>query len=194
MSAVDYADWLTPVRLEIEERLWEQVAIYRLYAEALQRVLEVEGCRSVIELGCGTGWVPTRLSSDLDYLGVDANPGCLALARRKTSFPFLQADIRQLETPVRDMVCAFAVLKHFALQEWQEIVVRMLALGRVGVFTMNVGPDDLDDSSHGFPHTWVSRETLEWAIRAGGHDIVEMALLHTGETIIRTRRCNGLSN
>lgn len=186
MITQDYSVWLTPERLAAEERLWKEVAIYRLYADAVLRTCEEEGCRSVLEIGCGTGWVPTLLPSEIDYTGVDANEGCLALARQKSGARFLNADIRGLQHRPVDLVCSFAVLKHFALQEWTGVLARVLSFGRIGLFTMNVGPFDRDDFEQGFAHTWIGQETLEAAVAAAGHRIVDQHVIHTFETMVRT--------
>jgi SAM-dependent methyltransferase len=198
--AQDYSVWLTPERLAEEERLWAEVGIYQLYAAELLKVATAEGCQSVLELGCGTGWVPMCLPEMLHYVGVDSNPGCITLARSKNgdrnlsgergpNRRFLIEDIRKVVRPVGgfDMVCAFAVMKHFALAEWAEVLARrVLYHGRVGLFTMNVGESDVDDFEQGFPHTWVSAHTLAAAVGDAGHQIVEMELLYTGETMVRT--------
>lgn len=187
----DYSVWLTPERLAEEEKLWEEVAIYRLYANTVIRVAQEERCSSVIELGCGTGWVPTCLPAGIKYVGVDANRDCLVYAALKDGLPeqyFVLADIRSVELAPADLVCSFAVLKHFALAEWREVVAKMLSLGRVGVFTMNVGPEDEDDFTQGFPHTWVSPSTLNAAVIAAGHEVRSMELIHTGETMVTTGR------
>lgn len=209
-ATTDYSEWLTPERLEIEERLWAEVGIHSTYATeviaaayiGLQSYNRRNRELTVLEVGCGTGWTAMRLHERLKetekalwYVGVDANEGCLRLARTKSPGGFVQADIRTLaptgdpETDLSsDVVCAFAVFKHFALAEWKDIVVRVLKLGRAGVFTMNVGDQDLDDFSNGFPHTWVSTLTLAQAVDAAGHTIVSMRMLETGETVVRTAK------
>jgi len=190
MSALasDYSEWLTPERLAEEERLWAEVAIYKLYAAETFKLVRSLNLKALIEVGCGTGWLPTALPPTLEYTGVDANAECLRLAQQKTTQLFVQADVRNFYWPERPLVVSFAMLKHFALFEWAEILGKVLALGRNALFTMNVGASDEDDFQHGFPHTWVSDATLREAIRAAGHELVWATLLHTGETMVHTRR------
>jgi SAM-dependent methyltransferase len=189
MSAPDYSVWLTPERLGAEEAQWALTGIYRLYAERLLEVAHLEGCASVLEIGCGTGWVPTVLPPSLRYLGVDANPDCVALAMTKSDRTFMVKDVRDLPAQEwADLVCAFAVLKHFALSEWRDVLQRVLSMGRVGLFTMNVGLQDADDFEQGFPHTWVSWDTLAGAVRSAGHEFVSTELLYTGELLVQARR------
>lgn len=187
IETADYSVWLTPERLAVEEKLWAETAIYVRYAAELMRVVAEERCKSVIEIGCGTGWVPTLLPARLDYVGVDANDGCLALAARKNpKRPFMLGDVRSLDWPAGDAVCSFAVLKHFGLSEWSDVLAKVLSFGRVGLFTMNVGPTDVDDFEQGFPHTWITRETLVSAIESAGHRLVSAQLMDTDETMVRT--------
>lgn len=190
----DYSAYLTPERLAVEEQAWRESGIHRLYATELLKAMASEDCISVVEVGCGTGWVPTCLPDSIMYGGVDVNAGCIEIAQRKNPFrDFLVADIREslatLDPSGRwwDAGCAFAFLKHFALHEWSDIVRHLLSFGRVGVFTMNVGTEDVDDFSQGYPHTWVTPATLDNAVQAAGHGVVSMTLIHTGETMVRTR-------
>jgi len=182
----DYSVWLDSFRLAREEQLWAESEMPHLYANRVRQVIEEHGCRSVIELGCGTGWVPTLLPGTVEYVGVDGNPECLQYARQKTTRLFLHADIRGLRYPTQDLVCSFAVLKHFALEEWPAVLGKVLSHGRVGLFTMNVGPGDRDDFNEGFAHTWVSAVTLDRAVEACGHRIRSVELLHTTETMVKT--------
>lgn len=187
IETADYSVWLTPERLELEEKQWAEVRIYELYASHLMRVVVEERCKSVLEIGCGTGWVPTRLPESLEYVGVDANDGCLALAAQKNpTRSFLAGDVRSLSWHRSDLVCSFAVLKHFALSEWSEVLAKVLSFGRVGLFTMNVGPSNMDDFEQGFPHTWVSRETLARAVWDAGHRMVSAEPMDTTETMVCT--------
>lgn len=189
----DYSAYLTPERLAVEEEAWRESAIFERYAFELKSVLWISGCVSVVEVGCGVGLVPTCFSdtATMNYIGVDANEHCIARARaREYHQPcaFHLADLRLLDIEPCQVVCAFAFLKHFALCEWQDIVVKLLSFGkRYGVFTMNVGAEDHDDFSQGYPHTWVSLETLVDAVRAAGHRVVTTERLHTNETMVRTK-------
>lgn len=188
MTVSDYSAYLTPERLAVEEVAWEQTAIYRLYADTVLYAAARYGCNTVLEVGCGTGWVPTRLPESLAYIGLDANPECLTLARQKTERLFIWADARvfRLEESV-DLVCSFAVLKHFALHEWASVLGKILSFGRVGVFTMNVGDADADDFEQGYPHTWVSPFTLGAAVAGAGHQIESSETIYTGESMVITR-------
>lgn len=187
LDVQDYSAWLTPERLAAEEALWAEVGIYRLYAEHVMRAVGDHDCRSIIELGCGTGWVPTQLPPSIEYVGLDANPECVTLAQQKNpTRSFFLADMRAFRSPPFDLACSFAVLKHFALEEWAAVLGKVLSLGRVGLFTMNVGPYDLDDFEQGFAHTWVTHMTLSDAVYAAGHQLVSAELLHTGETMVCT--------
>ncbi len=80
-----YDAWLTPERLEKTEGDWAKLDRTGIIA-AIEKyvpgdVKHVPG--DVIEFCCGTGWIPKGLSKGIQYLGIDANEGCLALAREK---------------------------------------------------------------------------------------------------------------
>lgn len=165
----DYSAWLTPERVAVEETAWAEARFYEEAAAAITALAP----RRVLELGCGTGWVPTCLPPEMGYLGVDANPHCLARAREKNPRrPFVQDDIRTfIPTVPFDLVCAFAVLKHFALAEWVDIVTRILSMAPAAIITMPIASEEREDAFE-FPHVWVTKETLRDTIKRAGHAIV----------------------
>ena len=194
MIAQDYSVWLDREgQLAAEERGWAENHEKEVYAGYLKRLFPKIGhVPTVLELGCGTGWVPALLvDTQVLYAGVDGNAGCVELARRKTKHQFHHADLRTFElwAPV-DIVCAFAVLKHFALVEWNDVVAKVLRHGRYGIFTMRIGERDLDDLSRGFPHTLVSLERLRSAVAAAGHALtaLEPSSVPGVDTVVMTER------
>lgn len=159
-TRLDYADWLTPERLLVEEVAWAKSAEYVEYAAALDRVRALDPDVKVIaELGCGTGWVPGALSKDLQpiqYIGIDKNPHCLNIARRKNRMHtwalFEQHELRDI-APAFDVVCAFAVLKHFNLDEWDALFKRWFTACDWAVFTVPLAKVSTEDGTE-FTHTW----------------------------------------
>lgn len=170
---MDYADWLTPERLEVEERLWARDKVYERYANGIRRLASQYPIRNVVELGCGTGWVPTALDTlELaDYACIDRNPGCLALARQKNAerawVRVIDMDIRTA-SPVGGLVCSFAVLKHFRLPEWEGLFRRIFSGAEYGLFTMPIADRSMEDGVE-FTHTWLSESDLAAALSAAGH-------------------------
>jgi SAM-dependent methyltransferase len=151
---------------------------------------------AVVEFGCGTGWVPQGLPELVEYLGVDANAECITRARARNPGrhrQFVVGDLRAFTTAARvatydsTLVCAFSVLKHFGLKEWDDVVAAVLRHGMRGLFSVPVGPETKDDGTE-FPHVWVTRERLQEAVEGAGHVIVQTALLPWGETMVESVR------
>lgn len=67
------------------------------YERQAERVREAATDRSVLELACGTGRLAERLVDDYEYVGVDASPSMLAVARRTVDDAALvRADARRV--------------------------------------------------------------------------------------------------
>lgn len=190
----DYADWLTPERLAQEEQLWSRDKVYLRYAANIRRLLAQEHMvEYVIELGCGTGWVPTQLDETgiLRYDAVDRNDGCLALAEQKNAdrrhwVHVVKAELRTVE-PSADLVCSFAVLKHFRLDEWHDLFVRWFRGARFAMFTVPIATESKSD---GYQHThvWLSEAEVQQAIRDAGHEEMWRDWTDPLEPIIVTRK------
>ena len=176
MKRPDYSEWLTPERLAVEEKAWTESPHERHQADLVAGVCREHGVQTIVEFGCGTGWVPFFLGDctdlDVQYIGVDANGGCLHLAREKNPARlFVKSDVRHATVPQSDLAVSFAFLKHFHLSEWDAVLTRILSFGRFAVFSATVGTTDREDDCE-FPHVWVSRERLERVVHSAGHEII----------------------
>jgi SAM-dependent methyltransferase len=168
----DYAQWLSPERLAENDPLWQSDGFYIGYADEVNKLCAEKGLSRVLEIGCGTGFVPQLLNKGIAYTGLDANAGCIRLSKeRNPGMKFVLGDIRYTFLGHYDLVCSFAMLKHFALGEWPVIVKRVLKHGSYGLFTMPVGAYDLEDGVQ-FWHLWVTEKTLDETVRAAGHKIL----------------------
>jgi hypothetical protein len=140
------------------------------------------GVRTVIEFGCGSGIVAEGLPLEVSYLGIDANEWFLERARLRnkdygpTSRAFRLLDVRQCHPDgqggVRDLSMAFAFLKHFSLEEFGQILARVLAHGRYGCLGVQLLEADLDDGTE-YHHTFITEEHLTRALALAGHREVE---------------------
>lgn len=170
----DFSEWLTPQRLIHEEEGWSRSPANRRFERVVNDVLYNWKFSSVLELGCGSGFVALALPLTVDYVGIDKNPHCIALSRTKNPTRiFLHGDVRELLQDVGefDVVCASAFLKHFHLDECRMLIGLMLELGKATVFTKGIADRDYEDD-YDFPHVWLSEKTLTSIIHAHGHKIV----------------------
>lgn len=193
---MDYAEWLTPERLIAEEEAWASSRDYVRYADAVTALVDSDPSICTIqELGSGTGWVPWELSQrgilrHRSYVGLDKNVHCLDKARERNAFvsqvAFGRVDLRTYH-PIADVVCSFAVLKHFRLEEWERLFVQWFRAARYGCFTVPIAGQSRADSEPEFTHVWLSEADLAQAIRAAGHEEVRR-VADPFEPIIITRR------
>lgn len=196
MTLPDYADWLTPERLAVEERLWERDQVYVRYVAAIERLAAEHRIRSIEEIGCGTGYVATALDAlaerdpTFTYIGYDRNVGCLERARAKNVdrrwVSFQNCEIRTL-SPATDLVCGFAVLKHFRLAEWSELFTRLFRFARFGLFTIPIAAESKDDGTE-FTHVWLSEADLSAALARAGHVELWRDTTDNLEPIIATQK------
>jgi len=194
----DISEWYTPERIAAEEPLWAS-GPYKENAQRVVNVCQQYSLSSVIEAGCGTGWVPTALPDSIVYVGMDSNPYMLSRARDKNpSRIFIRNDIRDLNPDFLsvDLVCSFAVLKHFSLNEWPDILRHILGIGQYGLFTQHVLLDDRPAMEVGteFHHIWPTKPELLQAIDSAGHEVLDLdysAMDHgigSPEAYVTTRR------
>jgi SAM-dependent methyltransferase len=181
----DYSDYLTQDRISIEESAWEESKLYQRNAGNIltaASLFSLGDSFKLLEIGCGSGWVPTLLPPSIVYVGMDKNNDLLNLARAKNSRDriFIPCDLRDAYPYHRanaDLVCSFAVLKHFSLEEFPEIFCRMLRFGPCGVFNIQTSLDARDDGTE-FHHTWISLPMITDALQSEGKVIVHSELLH----------------
>src|SRR5690242_8202703 len=189
----DYSRWLTSERLMAEEVLWGDPST-RTWPSFVDWILKIsqadDEVQSIVEFGCGTGWVPANLPKDLHYVGIDSNPMCLALAMKKNRGRlFSLADIREDHALTYDIACAFSTLKHFALYEWDAVVGKVLKCGvRYGLFSMPINDEESIDDGVYFPHVWVTEQRLVRAVEKAGHTLMELVPLPTGEFMAVTSK------
>jgi trans-aconitate methyltransferase len=163
---LDYSEWLTPERLGVEESAWAGAGLHLTYVAHISLLRSKFPIYSILEMGCGTGWVPSQLTPDVKYVGIDKNHKALELATKKNliSRSFVDSDIRHFDSKESaDLVCSFAVLKHFSLEEWDYIFDKMVRFAPIGLFTMSVANENRDDGTE-FHHTYITPERLAQAL------------------------------
>lgn len=186
----DISEYYTGDLAAKEEQDWIKTQQYKRYLNATKKVVDEFGIKSILEIGCGTGFIPTELSGDVKYMGVDKNQTFLDWAKQKNQpdRQFVQEDVRSL-TPSwleskeykPDLVVSFAFLKHFGLDEWNEIVTTILKLAPMAIIEMQVGTDDLDNGK-AFHHVFVTQEHIDAVIEAAGHTTLSEEVILDGIT------------
>ena len=177
MKLPDYSEFLKqPGKLENEENAWlRNPQVHDEYARVVNEVIKEHRLKSVTEIGCGTGEVAKRIKRGVDYYGIDANPQCVLLAMQKgIGRMFIVGDIRETRfLGGSDLVCTFAVLKHFGLHEWFDVFKRIASLGKYFVFNMQIASEIKDDFFE-FHHVWKSRKDLENDIAGAGLELLKV--------------------
>lgn len=158
-----------------EEIAWTTTQYYRRNAQAIQNAMPEQAGFRLLEVCCGTGWVPAVLPDTVAYMGVDDTPQFISWARYKNrnraNTQFLRGDLRELLVPTLgefDVVAMFAALKHFSLDEWDAIVMRVLGMAPVGVLDIAVSDVERDNGTE-FHHVFVDPRRAVAAIEAAGH-------------------------
>jgi len=196
----DISEWYTPERIDSEEPLWGASKSYLIAVREVMGVCDPYGLTNVVEVGCGTAWIPTALPRHITYVGIDKNPHMLRRARVKNpDTVFIEWDIRELSklNLTTDLVFSLGVLKHFSLDEWADRLKDILALGKYGLFTQHIFLNDarkpIDDGKE-YHHIWVTESQMIEAVDRAGHEIIwrDDTRLDTGvgfpESSIATKR------
>lgn len=196
----DISDWYTPDRVAVEEAVWSEGKYYLQNARRIEAICRRFHLHYIVEAGCGTGWIPFALDPLLHYAaGIDKNPHMLARAIEKNPGAlFLQMDLRDLtslQLPC-DLVCSFAILKHFSLTEWPTILRSILSIAKYSLFTQHALPDSRapQDSGTEWHSCWPTRAGILSAVASAGHEIIDWddshwdAGMNAPEAYITTRR------
>jgi SAM-dependent methyltransferase len=125
----------------------------KVSTEKVHRLLSTyaPNCRSVLELGCGTGSVLKQLSKTYEVVGLDISPKMLEIARQKCpSVPLHRMNMTtfRLNRKFDAVICVFDSINHLTKwSEWQQVFVRAHAhLNTGGAFIFDVNtPAKLKD-------------------------------------------------
>lgn len=175
----DYSEYLNkPNMLDYIEKEWiEKPQIHNFHAAAINDVIEKYRIKDCLEVGCGTGNVVSRINSDVNYIGIDANERCIEMAALKTigNKTFDVRDIRGIYNvvPLVELVFTFGFLKHFGLHEWSEIFKKVCSLGEYLVFDMPIAERTYDDGVE-YHHVWAAMHDIKDRIDKNGFEILEI--------------------
>lgn len=176
----DYSEYLKkPAMLAFIETEWlKHKHIHEAQAAIVNKVLREQKISCVFEVGCGTGNVAPLLECDPDmYMGFDSNEDCVRLALEKNKrYIFSVLDVRDIKESVEAdtsmLVFCFGFLKHFSLDEWENIFKKVSSLGDYFIFNMPVG-ETKDDGTE-FHHVWMSLSEIKENIKKVGFELLEI--------------------
>src|SRR6266403_150141 len=176
LTANSYSEWFrNPENFSNEVKAWHSVGFQYTYAAHIALWCSKYPIKRILELGCGIGLVPINLVPGIQYLGIDQSEEAIELATSSNSksIEFRVRDIRNLDSLewVPDLVCSFAVLKHFSLEEWDSVFSSMLVRGDFGLFTMSIAEEDTDDGIL-VHHSWITRERLSSLLKKSGYEML----------------------
>lgn len=186
----DISDYYVGPLVAAEEKAWAAAKFYVPYRNAIALAVASCGGERVLEVGCGTGFVPAGLSNNIDYLGLDRNDSFLALARGKNAgranVRFHNLDVRLL-TPAwlnaanfkPDVVASFAFFKHFGLGEWERVFATVVASAPTAVFEVSLSDVDHDNGVD-FHHTFVTPGKVYRVLASLGHVVRRAAMTFAG--------------
>ncbi len=191
-TKIDVSDWWTQERIEAEEAVWLRDGFFTGYANQVRDFMRKHNLKTVLEVGCGSGHVARELNNEFEYTGIDGS-GLMVEFAKKTNpgHRFELANIRSMniatvhagENMPFDLVCSFAVLKHFLLKDWAMALRNMLSVGNNGLIQVQMRPDGYPSVEDGSdcPHNWVTEKEMREAVAKAGHKVV--AINDTGKDV-----------
>lgn len=169
----DYSEYLKqPGMLDYIESEWKaKPEGHDRHAEVVNRFIKENNITDMIEIGCGTGELASRLKVGR-YMGYDSNPDCVAIASDKnTEKGFGCIDVRDLTGVPRSLVISFGFLKHFGLHEWADIFKRVAYFGDYFIFDMPIAEETKDDGLD-YHHVWMRPMDINWQLARSGLEVV----------------------
>lgn len=172
----DFCDWWTPERIQESEIAWEREKLYVEYADITKAVMKATNSKTVLELGCGLGYVGNALGlAQGAYLGLDGNKAIIQRGREK--HPHLNLAVGNMRdlpeyTPATDLVTSFAVTKHFPVADYITIFRQGMTYAKFGLFEMQVSPEcSFENGDDEFFHTYIQTDELRDTITLLGLDL-----------------------
>ena len=176
-----------------EEKAWAINKPHENYARFLGAPVNEHKIYSILELCCGSGFLPRYLPRYIRYLGIDNNEQFIAWAKAKNTMDreFIRSDIRKI-TPATlatrghdpfGLVCMFAAVKHFGLHEFNDIIKHMLSFAPVAMFDVQMlASGELCDNGDTFHHTYITPRVLHNSVLDAGHKIVSVYNMYQGDS------------
>ena len=109
----------------VEEKHWWYRALHRLLFQALQRAMPDWRERRVLDAGCGTGAVLSRLGNPATNLGIDVSDEALRFCRQRGLNNVMKGDV--MSPPFADESFDAIICSSVLYHEWVPDVGRALA-------------------------------------------------------------------
>jgi SAM-dependent methyltransferase len=129
------------IMFRVEETHWWYGALHRLIFHALEEELPDWREKEILDVGCGTGVILTRLGNPDKNAGVDLSPVAVAFCRERGLNNVMEGDISALPFPDQsfDAVICSSVLYHQWVGDVGDAVSEMYRILRPsGVLLINV--------------------------------------------------------
>lgn len=148
------------------------------------------GIEQVLEYGPGAGLFAQALyvlQPTIKYTGLEDSEKLCAIAQARAAacrqdLEFLQGDVRHIRFQVEDvdLTVAFSFLKHFALEEWDDILLAILGQSqRWAAFDVQFLGHDLNNGTE-FNHVFVTEQRVRSLLEKAGHEEVARQTWYTG--------------
>lgn len=125
---------------------------YLIYMRRIADIIAAEEPASVLDVGCGDGFLLNSLPDAIDRLGVDIDAHALTFAQAFGSAKFRETDVADV-TETFDVVCAVEVLEHVPDDGVAQFLRSCAARLRAGgLFVLSVPSDNVPESKKHFRH------------------------------------------
>lgn len=184
----DYSEYLNiPGMLAWIEQEWQKNKhVHQQQAAIVDNVVAKYNLLAVLEVGCSTGNTASYLKNAKFYIGIDKNEEAVNRAIQKNpDLVFFHRDVRTYKN-YYDLAFSFAFLKHFSLDEWDEIFKRLSSFGKYLIFDMPCG--ELKDDGVEFHHVWMPVKEVERRIEAAGLELIEILNVGSVEPVYICKR------
>lgn len=167
LTLPDYSEYLNKEGVfDFIESQWQKnLHIHQAQANAVNKLIEKIDKPVLLEVGCSTGNMAQFISDKAHYTGVDKHEPSIKLAHKKNANKkFKVSDVRTMQFKNDfDIVCAFAIMKHFGLKEWADILEILAAhSSEYLVFDMPITAGDTFDNGnqYGHHHVFMNEQDL----------------------------------
>lgn len=156
----DISEYYTGELAIHEELNWIKVG-HKHFIDFVLAAVDKYELYKIAEFGCATGHVAAGLPRCVDYVGIDKNPWFIEKARERCpDLQFILGDVRAINTTGYDLSMAWAFIKHFALDEVDDIIRKIVSTAAYSIFGMQFlkCDEDVADDGLGYNHVFITEK------------------------------------